>query len=141
MVASKILTAAFCVCLLSAHAAQASLLSYVIQGTSGSGSSLDLGSGAIDISGRPYTVTGYTVSDTEVGSRVSNPIAGQFATVATFDFGDGLSFTSDVHVMHRFTRRYFFWSCVCLFPLDCDKRYQCRPNHRKTYTSNELLDV
>ena len=81
---------------MSAQTAQATIISYTINGTAGAGSSLDLGSGAIDISNLAYTVTGTTLSDTEVGlTGPAYTTVGQFNTVATFDFGSGLIFTSD----------------------------------------------
>lgn len=81
--------------LMMSQTVNATLIDYTITGTSGAGSTLDLGSGAIDISGLTYTITGYTLSDTEVGSLGGSSIIGQFATLATFDFGSSLIFASD----------------------------------------------
>lgn len=84
------------VALLAAPVAQAVPLSYSFSGTAGAGSSIDLGAGAVDISGVAFTASGQTINDVDlyVGGAVGDGV-GFFAATTTYNFGAFGSFVTD----------------------------------------------
>ena len=68
-------------------------LNYTFTGTADSGSTLDLGGGAVSISGVSFTITGMTLNDTDL-----NPTAGlgEFSATSTYDFGSFGKFVTDL---------------------------------------------
>lgn len=73
--------------------ANAALIDYSFNGTAGAGSSIDLGAGAIDLSGVSFTATGSVTDDTDLF-----PVSffGLFAATTTYDFGAIGSFITDI---------------------------------------------
>jgi hypothetical protein len=84
------------VTLLVAPSAHAVLLNYSFSGVAGIGSSIDVGGGAVNVSGVAFTATGSTVNDVDLfnGGAVGDGF-GQFAATTTYDFGGALVFVTD----------------------------------------------
>jgi hypothetical protein len=99
--------AAACVVGMTAPVANAALLSYSFNMTAAAGSTLDLGSGLIDLTGVTYTITGNTTSDTDIyaGGAVGDGI-GQFAAASVFSFGVLGSFATDASSDHYYFQNY-----------------------------------
>lgn len=74
--------------LAAAPAANAALLSYSFVGVAGTGSSLDLGAGPVDVSGMTFTAFGQTVNDIDLfNGGIAGDGVGAFAATTTYDFG------------------------------------------------------
>jgi hypothetical protein len=84
------------VAVLAAPAAHAIPLTYSFSGIAGAGSSINLGAGAVDISGVAFTASGQTINDIDLynGGAVGDSI-GFFAATTTYNFGAFGDFTTD----------------------------------------------
>lgn len=82
---------------LAAPVAHATPVAYSFQGSAGAGSSLNLGMGAIDLSGAAFTAYGQVVNDVDLfnGGAVGDGV-GFFAATTTYDFGALGAFTTDM---------------------------------------------
>ena len=85
------------VTLLAAPSAHAVLLNYSFSGVAGIGSSIDVGSGPVNVSGVAFTATGSMVNDVDLfnGGAVGDGF-GLFAATTTYDFGGPLVFVTDM---------------------------------------------
>lgn len=76
-------------------AADADILNYKFSGWTAAGSTLDLGGGAVDISGVPFTVVGMTINDIDMLRPGVGDSAGAFAATSTYIFGGFGNFSTD----------------------------------------------
>ena len=81
---------------LAVPVAHAIPLTYSFSGIAGTGSSINLGAGTVDISGVAFTANGQTINDVDLwnGGAIGDSI-GFFAATTTYDFGAFGAFTTD----------------------------------------------
>jgi hypothetical protein len=83
--------------LIAPTTARAAILSFEFFGIAGPGSTINLGGGAVDVSGLEFTASGQTINDVDLfNGGVAGDGIGFFAATATYDFGAFGAFTTDV---------------------------------------------
>jgi hypothetical protein len=86
------------VTLIAPATARGAILTFEFFGVAGAGSTINLGAGAVDVSGLEFTAFGQTINDIDLfsGGVVGDGV-GFFAATATYDFGPVFgAFTTDV---------------------------------------------
>lgn len=97
-----------------APAAHATILNYSFVGTAATGSTLNLGAGAIDVSGVLFTASGQMVNDVDMYfGGVAGDSVGAFAATSVYNFGVLGAFATD------FGADFYGQNCVSPASVSC----------------------